>query len=236
LTRSGFWRNTGEHGKIQDVQMRQIQAIIFDLDGTLIDSIADLAASVNHSLIALGFAARSVEEIRGFVGDGVQKLIARSLGDASLGLQKQALQIFMRYYGDHLLDHTHLYDGVTITLEALRNDYRLAVLTNKGEGFTNKILNGLGVAHYFAAVIGGDTLTVKKPEPAAIFHLSSIWRIPPARMLMVGDHATDIQVGINAGCRTVFFTNGIGRSKDLAPDAVIHAITELPAVAAQFNG
>lgn len=215
--------------------MRRMQAIIFDLDGTLIDSVSDLAASVNHTLSVLGFTVRSVDEIRGFVGDGVQKLIARSLDDAGPELQKRALQIFMQHYDDHLLDHTHLYDGVAATLGALRNDYRLGVLTNKSERFTNKILNGLGVAHYFAAIIGGDTLSVKKPEPAAIFHLASIWKIPPARMFMVGDHATDIQVGINAGCRTVFFANGIGRTRGLAPDAVIHSITELPAVVAQLD-
>jgi len=215
--------------------MRQIEAIIFDLDGTLIDSVADLAASVNHTLTALGHMPRSMDEIRSFVGDGVQKLIARSLGDADQELRKRALQIFINHYDVHLLDHTHLYDGVPATLEALWNDYRLALLTNKGEGFTNKILRGLGVAHYFAAVIGGDTLPVKKPEPAAILHLADIWNIPPARMLMVGDHATDIQVGINGGCRTVFFANGIGRTRGLTPDAVIHAIAELPVVVAGFN-
>jgi phosphoglycolate phosphatase len=215
--------------------MQRIEAIIFDLDGTLIDSVVDLAASVNHTLTALGHASRSLDEIRSFVGDGVQKLIARSLGDPDLELRQRALQIFIRHYEVHLLDHTRLYDGVAATLEALYNDYRLAVLTNKGEGFTNKILHGLGVARYFAAVIGGDTLTVKKPEPAAILHLAQLWNIPPVRMLMVGDHATDIQVGINGGCRTVFCANGIGWTRGLRPDAVIHAITELPAVAARFN-
>ena len=215
--------------------MRQIEAIIFDLDGTLIDSVVDLAASVNHTLTTLGHEPRSMEEIRSFVGDGVQKLIARSLGDPDPKTRERALKIFIAHYDVHLLDHTRLYNGVVTTLEALRNDYRLAVLTNKGEGFTNKILHGLGVAHYFGAVIGGDTLPVKKPEPAAILHLADLWNIPPARMLMVGDHATDIQVGINGGCRTVFFANGIGRNRGLTPDAVIHAITELPAVAARFN-
>jgi len=215
--------------------MGRIEAIIFDLDGTLIDSVADLAASVNHTLTTLGHATRSMDEIRSFVGDGVQKLIARSLGDADLAGRERALRIFIDHYDVHLLDHTRLYDGVAATLEALRNDYRLALLTNKGEGFTHKILRGLGVAQYFTAVIGGDTLEVKKPEPAAILHLAELWNIPPARMLMVGDHATDIQVGINAGCRTVFFANGIGWTRGLIPDAVIHAITELPALAAGFN-
>jgi phosphoglycolate phosphatase len=215
--------------------MRQIEAILFDLDGTLIDSVVDLAASVNHTLTTLGYEPRSLDEIRSFVGDGVQKLIARSLGDPDPELRLRALQIFIEHYDVHLLDHTHLYDGVAATLAVLQNDYRLAVLTNKGEGFTNKILNGLGVARYFAAVFGGDTLPVKKPEPAAILHLADLWNIPPARMLMVGDHATDIQVGINGGCRTVFFTNGIGRTRGLTPDAVIHAIAELPALAARFN-
>lgn len=215
---------------IRELQMKEIEAIIFDLDGTLIDSVSDLAISVNHTLARLGFAERSVEEIRGFVGDGVQKLIARSLGDGDPELQKQGLLIFMQHYDGHLLDHTTLYHGVTDTLEALIGDFHLAVLTNKSEGFTNKILQGLGVAHYFAAIIGGDTLSVKKPDPAAIFLLADKWNIPPARLLMVGDHATDIQVGINAGCRTVFLTNGLGETRGLTPDVTLNGIGELPAL------
>ncbi len=216
--------------------MKEIEAIIFDLDGTLIDSVFDLAISVNHTLAKLGFGERSVEEIRGFVGDGVQKLIARSLGDGDPELRKKGLRIFRQHYDAHLLDHTTLYDGVDETLKALSSDYRLAVLTNKSEGFTNKIVQGLGVAHYFAAIIGGDTLTVKKPDPAAIFLLAEKWRIPPARLLMVGDHATDIQVGINAGCRTVFLTNGLGETRGLMPDATLHGIEELPGLLSQQDG
>jgi len=213
--------------------MKEIEAIIFDLDGTLIDSVVDLAISVNHTLARLGFAERSLEEIRAFVGDGVQKLIARSLGNTDPEQQKNGLQIFMQHYDAHLLDHTTLYDGVAETLKSLYGDYRLAVLTNKSEGFTNKIMQGLDVAHYFAAIIGGDTLTVKKPDPAAIFFLAEKWKIPPARLLMVGDHATDIQVGINAGCRTVFLTNGLGETRGLMPDATLHGIEELPALLSQ---
>jgi phosphoglycolate phosphatase len=213
--------------------MKEIEAIIFDLDGTLIDSVADLAISVNHTLATLGYAERSVEEIRGFVGDGVQKLIARSLGDGDLELREKGLRIFMQHYDAHLLDHTVLYDGVVDTLQALSRDYRLAVLTNKSEGFTLKILQGLGVVQFFAAIIGGDTLAVKKPNPAAIFLLAEKWEIPPARLLMVGDHATDIQVGINAGCRTVFLTNGLGETRGLTPDATLHGIEELPRLLSQ---
>jgi len=213
--------------------MKEIEAIIFDLDGTLIDSVFDLASSVNHTLEKLGCAERSVEEIRGFVGDGVQKLIARSLGDGDPERQEKGLRIFMRHYNAHLLDHTILYDGAAETLKALANDYRLAVLTNKSAGFTNKILRGLGVAHFFAAIIGGDTLAAKKPDPGGIFLLAEKWQIPTARMLMVGDHATDIQVGINAGCRTVFLANGIGRTRGLVPDFVLQGIEELPGLLAQ---
>ena len=208
--------------------MKDIAAIIFDLDGTLIDSVFDLAISVNHTLARLGSAERSVEEIRSFVGDGVQKLIARSLGDGDPELRDKGLRIFMQHYGAHLLDHTVLYDGVVDTLQALADDYRLAVLTNKSEGFTRKILHGLGVARYFVPIIGGDTLAVKKPDPAAIFLLAEEWNIPPARLLMVGDHVTDIQVGINAGCRTVFLANGLGETRGLTPDVVLQNIGELP--------
>lgn len=216
--------------------MKNIEAIIFDLDGTLIDSVSDLAASVNFTLKSLGLAERSVEEIRSFVGDGVQKLIVRSLGDTHQDRKSDALKIFMQHYGEHLTDSTTLYDGVMSTLATLHADFHLAVLTNKSEGFSRKILHALGLAHYFEAVIGGDSLPVKKPDPAAVYYLAAKWNIRPDRMVMVGDHATDIQTGINAGCKTVFLTNGIGEARGLVPDFVIRGLAELPALVCVKKG
>jgi phosphoglycolate phosphatase len=215
-------------GKSDTRAVTRLQAIIFDLDGTLIDSVLDLASSVNYTLSRIGLENRGLEEIRSFVGDGVQKLILRSLGPEHTDRSQEALAIFMQHYGGHLTDHTVLYKGVADTLATLHSQYRLGVLTNKSEGFSRQILRKLNVDHYFSAVVGGDTLATKKPDPAGILHLAALWRVLPPQMLLVGDHATDIATGMNSGCPTVFLRGGIGEDRGLMPDYIIDSITELP--------
>jgi len=209
--------------------MPTIKAIIFDLDGTLIDSVTDLANSVNYTLEKLGLPPHTHDEIRSFVGDGVQKLITRSLGETHQDNFDKAFGIFMTHYGEHCTDNTALYPGVATTLPGLAESHTLAVLTNKSIKFTEKILAALQVRKYFKEVLGGDSLPTKKPDPAGIFMMAEKWGIDAAReMVMVGDHATDIEVGLRAGCRTVFITGGIGITRDLVPDFVIDSILELP--------
>ena len=204
--------------------------MVFDLDGTLIQSAEDLANSVNHALSRVGLAERTLAEVEGFVGDGVRKLIARSLGSEAHELFPETLEIFMEHYWEHCTDNTVLYPGVAETLAGLEGIFRLAVLTNKSERFTIKILRHLGVMDYFGPLVAGDTLTEKKPDPAGILFLAQQWNLSAAELLMVGDHATDIQTGINAGAPTVFIEGGIGERRGLTPDAVIKSIDELPAL------
>jgi phosphoglycolate phosphatase len=209
--------------------MRKIKAIIFDLDGTLIDSVTDLANSVNYTLAKIGLPGHTTEEIKSFVGDGVQKLIKRSLGQAHLVKFEDAFEIFMDHYGSHCTDNTVLYPEVAETLQELVDNYTLAVLTNKSLKFSVKILHFLKIDSYFKEVLGGDSLPVKKPDPAAIFHLAKIWGLDPAKeMLMVGDHITDIEVGQRAGCKTVFIEGTIGEARGLVPDLAIQSMHELP--------
>jgi phosphoglycolate phosphatase len=209
--------------------MSKIKAIIFDLDGTLIDSVADLANSVNHTLAKIGLPVHTTEEIRSYVGDGVQKLIKRSLGQTHLDKFDDAFAIFMEHYGSHCTDNTFLYQGVDETLPELAQNYLLAVLTNKSVKFSLNILQALEVETYFNQVLGGDSFSTKKPDPEGIFYLADKWSIDPVNeMVMVGDHATDIEVGRRAGCKTVFIEGGIGEKRGLIPDLVIHSITELP--------
>jgi phosphoglycolate phosphatase len=209
--------------------MTQIKAILFDLDGTLIDSVTDLANSVNYALNKLSLPIHTAGEIRNFVGDGVGKLIKRSLGQTHMDKFADAFAIFMAHYGKHCTDNTILYPGVAETLPQLREHYSLGILTNKSLDFSLKILHTLRVDTYFKEVLGGDSLPTKKPDPAGIFFLAGKWGMDPVReMIMVGDHATDIEVGQRAGCKTVFIEGGIGIIRDLTPDLVIQSITELP--------
>jgi phosphoglycolate phosphatase len=209
--------------------MSQIKALLFDLDGTLIDSVTDLANSVNHTLATVGLPPHTREEIKSFVGDGVQKLIKRSLGKTHQEKFTNAFNIFMAHYEDHCTDNTVLYPGTAQVLPDLAKDYSLAVLTNKSERFTHKILKALEIDQYFNYVLGGDSLATKKPDPAGILFLAEQWQLDPGKeILMVGDHATDIEVGQKAGCRTVFIDGGIGVTRGLAPDFTIGSIAELP--------
>ena len=209
--------------------MHKIKAIIFDLDGTLIDSVTDLANSVNYTLAELSLPPHTTEEIRSFVGDGVQKLIKRSLGQSHKEKLAEAFAIFMAHYGRHCIDNTVLYPKVAETLPSLAEEYSLAVLTNKSVTFSHKILTALGVNTYFKEVLGGDSFSTKKPDPEGIFYLADKWSVDPVNeMVMVGDHVTDIEVGQRAGCKTVFIEGGIGEKRGLTPDLVIQSITELP--------
>ena len=217
-----------KEGDIKTAHMEKIKAIIFDLDGTLIDSVTDLANSVNYTLAAIGLPPHTREEIQSFVGDGVQKLIKRSLGQSDLDRFDEAFGLFMDHYSRHCTDNTPLYPGVAETLPALADNYSLAVLTNKSLKFSLKILEALGVRSYFREVLGGDSLPTKKPDPAGVMFLAEKWNMAPDQMIMVGDHATDIEVGQRAGCQTVFINGGIGETRGLMPDLTIDSFTELP--------
>ncbi len=208
--------------------MSQIKAIIFDLDGTLIDSVDDLANSVNYTLGRLDLPLHTHEEIKSFVGDGVQKLIKRSLGQTHMERFTEAFEIFMAHYGSHCTNNTVLYPEVAETISFLAEKYSLAVLTNKSATFSHKILKALKIDSYFKEVLGGDSLPTKKPDPAGILYLADKWGLAPDQLVMVGDHATDIEVGQRAGCKTVFIEGGIGETRGLKPDFVINSMDELP--------
>jgi len=184
--------------------------LVFDLDGTLIDSSQDITASINVALISGGFPARTRDEIMSFVGGGVVSLIQSALGNAHTDETfKKVLSRFRAHYQEHLLDQTVLYPSVKELLEAWPNTKK-AVLTNKPQYFSMKILEGLGIAKYFNRVIGGDSDFPRKPNPSGLIHLMETLRCQPSETLMIGDSVVDIITGQQAETKTCFVTYGYG--------------------------
>jgi phosphoglycolate phosphatase len=179
-------------------------AIAFDLDGTLVDSRRDIATAVNRLRSDLGLPELRVEAVSSMVGEGARKLVERALAvdfpEASPERIDEALAIYLRHYDEVCLDTTRLYPGVAEMLRALAGRYPLGVLSNKGESFSRRILEGLGVDGSFRAVVGGDTLPSRKPNPAGLTLLAERLGVSPEDLLLVGDTWIDAETAGNAGC------------------------------------
>jgi phosphoglycolate phosphatase len=198
--------------------------LIFDLDGTLIDSRADLAASGNHARQAVGLAALPLAQVVSYVGDGLDRLIARLVPDERL--QPAAKEAFEAHYLPHCCDATRPYDGMVPALDRLRAaGWRLAVATNKPRIFTAAILRGCGLEGRFAAVRGGDG--ARKPHPGQLLELLAELDGEAASSWMIGDHHTDIRAGRAAGCRVLFCAWGMGHRDGDAVDAEAASPSEL---------
>lgn len=210
--------------------LQDIRLIIFDLDGTLIDSKADLVQSVNATRQMLGLAALESETVSSYVGNGVAALMQRALGKAGVDDEvNRAVDLFLSYYHDHMLDHTVTYPGVREALGQL-DGVRMAVLTNKPVRFSREIIKGLGIDGHFMAVYGGNSFSQKKPDPVGVFTLMQEAQAERGQTLIVGDSETDIQTGRNAGVRTCGVTYGLGRHTLDAwpPDVLLDDLRQLP--------
>ena len=207
--------------------------LVFDLDGTLIDSALDLALSVNAACTEIGYPEREHEEIYSFVGNGAPMLIRRALGEeAPEAAVDQALHIFLQYYGEHMLDNTGLYPGVGESLEAFREaGKKMAVLTNKPEKFSRRIIDGLELTDHFFQIYGGDTFDEKKPDPEGICRLMDEAEVESDRTLMVGDSSVDILTAVNSGAKSCGVTYGLRPEslRDPVPDILVDAMPELAA-------
>lgn len=207
-----------------------IELIVFDLDGTLIDSKLDLVRSVNAVRERLHLDTLPEGTIASYVGRGVVTLMQRALGgEADEKMVAEAVEFFLEYYRDHMLDHTLPYPGVREALDQLAG-FRMAVLTNKPVRFSQAILDGLGLSGHFTHVYGGNSFERKKPDPIGLLTLMREASAPANRTMIVGDSDTDVLTGRNAGVWTCAVTYGLAPQtlETSPPDILLEDLRELP--------
>lgn len=210
-------------------EFRQVRLLIFDLDGTLVDSETDLALSVNAVRAQMGFGPLPRATVASYVGQGVTVLMQRALGDqATTENLKKAVELFLAYYRLHMLDNTVPYPGVREALDAL-SDWKMAVLTNKPERFSRDLLAGLRMAGYFAFIYGGNSFAQKKPDPIGVVKLMDDMGFAKEQTLIVGDSDTDVMTARNAGVKVCGVSYGLGSRTlaDTPPDALLGDLRDL---------
>lgn len=212
--------------------MSRIRLVVFDLDGTLVDSSEDLTAAVNAAIAAVapGTLPLPASRVRCLIGSGARNLVSRSLAEARIPRPvEEILPLFLESYGRCLLERTRLYPGVEEALEHLK-DRTLAVLSNKPGDMSRAILEGLGVAARFARIYGGGDVPGKKPDPAGLRLLLDETVVGPAEAVIVGDSAIDVRTGRAAGVRTVGVSYGFDAESFEAdpPDLRVCDLRELP--------
>lgn len=219
-------------GATRDGRFARVRLLIFDLDGTLIDSKLDLALAVNAVRRWMGLPEMPHEEIYKLIGHGAPMLIRRALGE---GVSEEEIargvEYFLRYYGEHKLDNTLPYPGVREGLAALsRRGGPMAVLSNKPVRPSREILEGLGLAGYFRRIYGGNSFERKKPDPMGVHKLLEEFACAPEEAMLVGDSDIDVQTARNSGVWACGVTYGLG-SDSLAlvpPDLLVSSLAELP--------
>lgn len=209
--------------------MKKIDLMIFDLDGTLIDSGNDLASAVNHTLEEMSMPPLKREKITGYVGDGVKLLLERSIGGKNIDRLEEALDIFIGYYTDHILDTTDLYPNVKDVLHHFKNKKKI-IVTNKIYRLSSMIVNELKIKEYFEEIIGRDSAQYKKPDPALLISLAQKYSADIGRTVVIGDGLNDIKLAKNSGAISCALLNGLGvRDKllELKPDYSCEDISEM---------
>ena len=216
-----------------------IKLLIFDLDGTLIDSRADLVNSVNGMLRHFRRKELPADVVATYIGDGAPMLVRRALGDpVDDRYFQEALQYFLDFYREHKLDHTTVYDGIFPALDAIRDGRKMAVLTNKPVNPSRAIVEALGLGKFFMQVYGGNSFPTKKPDPMGAFELMREFGVLPEETLMIGDSSIDVVTGRNCGMWTCGCTYGFSPHtlEQAPPDVLVDRPSELPLVLGATSG
>lgn len=201
--------------------------VLFDLDGTLVDSAPDITEAVNRMLAELGLPCEREDTVRTWIGDGASVLLQRALQHSGSTLPvDEVMPRFMVHYGDCLLLHARVYPGVREALDALAaRRVPMALCTNKPQRFLPALLEAMGIAGHFQALVGGDTLAERKPSPVPLLHLAARFGFAPGGCLMVGDSATDADAAHAAGMPLVLVRYGYPGAS--APAGVLAMVDDL---------
>ena len=206
----------------------------FDLDGTLIDSRLDLAGAVNYTRSSMGLEPLDAERIVHFIGGGAASLVRRAIADAEIDFD-EALHRMRAFYYDHITDTTTLYNGVSSGLKQLASaGTKVALVTNKPAGESEKILRQLGIAQFFSDLIGGDSDFPLKPEPDGLISLRNKYGFSNDDCWMIGDHYTDLEAGRRAGFRRIFVTYGFGETGSESPDYTADSFSDVNLILSGF--
>ena len=214
----------------------QPKLIMIDVDGTLVDSVPDLAYCIDEMMQKLGLQKWGEDKVRHWVGNGVPKLVERALSGELEGRPIKevfdiAYPIFLDLYEDNMAERSYLYDGVREGLDYLKSQgYQLGCVTNKSEQFTHPLLKVLGIFNDFKIIISGDTLAKRKPDPMPLLYCAEHFNLKPEECLMLGDSVSDVKAARAAGFDIICMSYGYNHGNDIAdenPDLVIDSMSQL---------
>ncbi|MDT8405342.1 phosphoglycolate phosphatase [Sulfuriflexus sp.] len=218
------------------MSLKKPKMVLCDVDGTLVDSVPDLAYCVDEMMKQLGMPVRGEERVRQWVGNGVERLVERALvndldGYPDEALKAKAYPIYLELYAENTCVRSTLYPGVREGLDYLKKaGYKLGCVTNKAEAFTVPLLKQLGIYDEFAIVISGDTLPKKKPDPLPLLHAAEFFGVSPQQSMMLGDSVSDVKAARAAGFQITCMTYGYNHGENIAdanPDGLIDSMAEL---------